>query len=73
MTVQEFDMPSSNAAWYQGRMPMYGVLKMQAIFHHNRSEEISQNCRSPLKTPGARRVTRNNFHTEDTQILGITV
>jgi hypothetical protein len=57
----------------RGEWPTYGVLKLQAIFHHNRSAEISQNCRSHLKTPEARRVTFNKFHTEDTKILGVTV
>ena len=57
----------------RGEWPMYGVLKLQAIFHHNRSAEISQNCRCHIKTPGARRVTCNKFHTEDTLTLGVTV
>jgi hypothetical protein len=38
-----------------------------------RGAQISQQSRSHLKILGARRVTETKFHTEDPQILGVTV
>jgi hypothetical protein len=43
------------------------------LTYSTRNDQIFQKCRSHLKILGASRMTRSKFHTEDPQILGVTV
>ena len=46
---------------------------MYVCMHEYRSAKIFQKSRNRLKIPGARRMTKSKFHSEEPQILGTTM